>query len=571
MLAKNDFYLILNSVSNPVQVVSPVYGPDNRIIDFTIEYVNRAYCEMTHNLTREGDRLSSLRRLLAPSVDWFSLGVRTLTENRTFSASYYSPNTNTWFCMTISKAKENLCVITLTNISAAKKQEKKLAYQAYHDMLTGLPNRAYFNQIFDTAIADTLKNKQLLALMLIDVDNMKAVNDILGHIAGDKILKTCAGILGKFKENNFQPFRLGDDEFLVLITGIVSKDELVTVSDAVFEAFQKADINVSAGIVLCPKDNTLSNNLLKYADLAMHSAKKEGKNTVVFFNPMMFDSFLDRTVLQRKLLKATEKSSFELYFQPQFNIKTNELRGFEALLRWYDETLGWVKPDDFIPLAEETRAILRLGQWVLETAVSTLKQWQVESGYGGILSVNVSPSQLKKNSFIFDLLDLLKRYNVRPGSLELEITESTFIDDMEQTITILSQIRDMGILVSLDDFGSGYSSFRYLQQLPINTLKIDKAFISNLTSPDSIEADITGSIVALVSKMGLETIAEGVERTEQLDILKAMNCNTIQGFLFGKPMKKSRCDAVIKGDMSALVRTGSEPVHMIKIRRLESS
>lgn len=551
MCIDKDCSMILDSISNPILVASPVYDQKQQIADFRVEYLNPVFKELTNNAIQQGACFKDFKSDIPSSVNWYTIGVQALTENKKYISSYYSARIKTWFHITMNKTDDNLCVLTLTDINTLKNQEKQLQYLAFHDNLTGLPNRAYFNRIFGPTITSTQENQTHFGIMLIDIDNMKTVNDISGHTAGDEVLKTGAKILDGFEHNNIQSFRLGDDEYLVLATNIFSRNEMTTISDAIFEAFQNADINISAGIAMCPDDNTQANNLLKYADLAMHSVKKNGKNNIAFFQYSMYEKFLNRMLLQRKLLEATENQDFELYFQPQSDVKTNGLRGFEALLRWHDETLGWINPEDFIPIAEETHAILKLGQWVLETAISTLKHWQTQFAFGGIMSVNVSPSQLKKTGFIFDLFELLKQYDIRPGTLEIEITEGIFIEDMKRTVELLNHIREMGVLISLDDFGTGYSSFRYLQQLPLTTLKIDKAFISNISKHNSVESDITDSIVALVSKMGLETIAEGVEQDDQLNMLKNMHCKTVQGFLRGRPMNKIQCEMILREDKTA--------------------
>ena len=218
------------------------------------------------------------------------------------------------------------------------------------------------------------------------------------------------------------------------------------------------------------------------------------------------------------------------------------------MLRWYDEDTGWISPEQFIPIAEETRLVIPLGDWILERAIKTLKEWIEDFGFDGIMSVNVSPVQLKKQTFLYDLISLVKKDKIPTKNLENEITEGVFIDNKNEVIDLLKQIRELGIGLSLDDFGTGYSSLSYLQMLPITTLKIDKSFIANITDKGGVEANITDSIISMVTKMGLDTIAEGVERREQLDILKKINCKNIQGFLKGKPMPKERCEQILGGD-----------------------
>ena len=259
----------------------------------------------------------------------------------------------------------------------------------------------------------------------------------------------------------------------------------------------------------------------------------------------MREKFTEKMEIQTRLNKAMDENAFQLYYQPQFDLTSNRLRGFEALLRWFDEDLGWISPEQFVPIAEETRMIVPLGDWIMETALKTLKFWQDVYEFDGIMSVNVSPVQLKKPSFIYDLTELIKKYEIPTHSLEIEITEGVFIDNKTEVIEILKQIRKMGVGISLDDFGTGYSSMSYLQILPITTLKIDKSFISNITDKGGVEANITDSIISMVTKMGLDTIAEGVEKDEQLNILKSINCKNIQGFLKGKPMPKNDAEVIL--------------------------
>ncbi len=292
--------------------------------------------------------------------------------------------------------------------------------------------------------------------------------------------------------------------------------------------------------------------------MALHEVKKQGKHNSLFFSRSMQDEFLNRLNIETKLQKAINGQSFEMYFQPQVDISRNKLRGFEALIRWYDPELGWIPPSNFIPIAEETRQVIALGEWVLETACRTLKRWQEEYRFTGIISVNISPVQLKKASFIYDLEQLIAEQDIDPTMLEIEITEGVFIENMESVVSILTQIKSMGIGISLDDFGTGYSSFNYLQILPLTALKIDKSFISNIAARNSVEADITDAIVALVTKLGLDTIAEGVETVEQLQVLQSINCRTTQGFLTGKPMPISLCEKMLSGDESAILRIETE-------------
>ena len=281
--------------------------------------------------------------------------------------------------------------------------------------------------------------------------------------------------------------------------------------------------------------------------MAKFDVKKNGKNSISFFNSVMQEKFLRKLSIETKLSKALAEGSFQLYYQPQYNIKTEKLRGFEALLRWHDDELGWISPEQFIPLAEETTKIITsIGDWVMETAMSVLAKWERKFNFEGIISVNVSPIQFKQTDFIEKLIEKVIRFGITKSHLEIEITEGVLIDNLQDTVSKLEIIRQMGIGISLDDFGTGYSSLRYLQMLPLTTLKIDKSFVANIQN--GRESNITESIVSMVSKMGLDTIAEGVETNEQLEILKKFKCNNLQGFLKGRPMPVELCEKLLSKD-----------------------
>ena len=321
----------------------------------------------------------------------------------------------------------------------------------------------------------------------------------------------------------------------------------------IIEQANAEEIGFSGGITIYPEDTSNLDNILKYADMAKTDVKKNGKNSVHFFRQVMEERFLRKMLIESKMCNALEKNLFQLYFQPQFDVITGKLRGFEALLRWHDDELGWIRPDQFIPLAEDSRQVVPLGQWVMDTAMETLSKWEIKYKFDGIISVNVSPVQLKMHDFMDRLKAGIIRTGIRPEHLEIEITEGVFIDNVQEIVMKLNDIRRMGIGISLDDFGTGYSALRYLQILPLTTLKIDKSFISNIGEENGVEANITESIVSMVSKMGLDTIAEGVENNSQLDMLKKINCHNVQGFLKGKPMPAELCDRMLSGDETAVL------------------
>ena len=382
---------------------------------------------------------------------------------------------------------------------------------------------------------------------------MKNINDFKGHSQGDKLLCHAAEILRQFNPKSIIPYRFGGDEFLVVINNQSSIDSIANITDTIFESFMLEQIDISGGISVYPDNTESSEDLLRFTDIAMHYAKKDGKKQFKFFEPEMQRIFIQKLNMQAKMTDAIMSSDFYLEYQPQFDIKTGNLRGFEALIRWHDKDIGIIGPAIFIPMAEETGLILPIGTWVLNTAFSTLKKWQTDYNFDGIISVNISPIQLKQPTFVQDIKDLLKKYELTPDKIEIEITEGIMIDNMNDAITKMHTLKEMGFRISLDDFGTGYSSLSYLQMLPLDTLKIDKSFINGITMTDGVQANITNSIIAMVSKMGLETIAEGVEKPEQLKILKDFHCHIVQGFLRGKPMSVDACQKYLGGDKNALI------------------
>ncbi len=553
-----DYKKVFDMLPLPSLLVSPEFDEKGGVCKLKVLYENPAYTNLMRILTDDGRKNDSFKKELKSFPDLFNSALQAGSGKSSFELEMESDSLNNRFKIQAGAIGEGKYVLSIIKEEKIRLSEAELDASGSKDSLTGLPDRNYFNRVFDQIIDTAVINGTTAGLILIDIDDMKSINDSSGHLAGDSILRRSAHLLDRFSGEDCLAFRYGDDEFLVLQSKLPSKDRLATLSDVLFDSFQNIGIRISAGIATCPSDSTNAMDLLKYADLAVKAAKRNGKNNVVFFEQRMYANFLRRSLLQQKLIIAAANGSFEQYYQPQFSISDDSLRGFEALLRWNDATLGMISPEEFIPIAEETHVICELGSWVLHKACESLKEWQENYAFEGIMSVNVSPSQLLSNSFVPDLEDTIQRYGIGPGKLEIEITEGIFIHDINRILPLLKQIRMLGVLVSLDDFGTGYSSFRYLQYLPVDTLKVDKAFISNLTESPSLETKLAESIISLGNKLGLETIAEGVEREEQLKVLQKMNCCVLQGFFRGKPMRKEKCAAVLAGDISQLDRLGDE-------------
>lgn len=552
-----DLNLIINNIAVPILVGKPILNSTGEIVDFEICFLNTGFKKVAGQIFQENTNWSSFKDRLITDVPWSELALKSIRNERDNNHTYFSPFTKLWYRIEMNYSSGYI-IITLINITSEKQFRKRIHDSSIRDSLTGLLNRVSFKETFDSVLDIAKYEDDKVAILVIDIDNMKNINDSMGQKEGDFILIKAAKILKQFERETIKVYRSGDDEFYVLLTKISSLDSITTVTDTIFEAFQLEQISISGGISIYPDHSEQQDELVRFADMAVHYAKKNGKNCFIFFKPDMQRVFIQQLSMQTKITNAVLTSNFTLNYQPQFDISTGILRGFEALIRWTDEELGEVPPSIFIPIAEETGLIIPISNWVLNTAFSTLKKWQDEFDFKGIMSINISPCQLKQDSFIEIIASLIKKYNVNPEYLEFEVTEGVMINNIESTIEKLRIIKDMQIKISLDDFGTGYSSLSYLQALPLNTLKIDKSFINNITSQDGVQAHITSSIINMVERMGLSTIAEGVEYPEQMDLLKKINCNIVQGFLKGKPMPENLCESYLTGNMSALLTNGND-------------
>lgn len=550
----NTLQQIIDNVTCPVFVAEPQRNQDNQIIDFKIAFTNEKMKKIAGTLMEKSNNWSVIKNFIEEDVPWLDIILGAINKTKIPEASYYSPSAKGWFKIEASAVNENFIVVTLVDITSEKNYFKQFQESLIRDSLTGLLNRSGLKDTITEVIENCGYNNTYAAILTIDIDNLKSINDSKGAKAGDSIIIQVAEILKRFERDNIKVFRYGDDEFLVLISEQPSADSITTITDTIYESFQQVQLSVSGGISVFPDHTDQKDDLLRFADMAIHYAKKIGRNNFTFFEMDMQKQFIQNLTIQSRLSSAIMDNNFTQCYQPQFDVKTGELRGFEALIRWHDEELGDVPPSIFIPLAEESGLIIPIGKWVLNTALATLKRWQDNYNFKGIMSVNISPIQLRQEGFVYELKALIDKYEINPDLLEVEITEGVMIRNMEITIDKLSIIKDMGLRVSLDDFGTGYSSLSYLQALPLNTLKIDKSFINNITAKDGTQANITSSIINMVKKMGLETIAEGVERPEQLQMLSEFNCNIVQGYLRGKPMPSNLCDAYLGGDKSALLK-----------------
>lgn len=445
------------------------------------------------------------------------------------------------------------------DITTLKENEKMIRHMAYYDYITDLPNRVLFLERLDSAIQLSKKRAAQVIVVILDLDNFQVINDTLGHAMGDALLIDTAKRLAGCIEPKDTAARLGGDEFSLLIVDVESDDEVFYLMKRIKSVFEEPfkipngliNLSASIGVSIYPDDGETNEELLNNATTAMYTAKKSEKNGFQIFNYKMKHELLQKANIVRLLTKAIRNKEFILYYQPQYTIK-GELRGFEALIRWKSPELGFINPMEFIPLAEETGQIVQIGEWVLNAACSTCKDMEIKYGWDLIMAVNISPIQLKQREFGEIVLRALQSSGLKSTSLELEITESNFIDNYDKVVNTLENLKGLGIGIALDDFGTGYSSLSYLKRLPINLLKIDKSFVQEINFLDPFN-DLIESIIALVKKLQIKTIAEGVETLEQFNYLVDAKCDFIQGYYLGKPGPEELMGAIIaKGPVKKL-------------------
>ncbi|UJF23038.1 putative bifunctional diguanylate cyclase/phosphodiesterase [Shewanella sp. OMA3-2] len=417
--------------------------------------------------------------------------------------------------------------------------QNKLRKMATRDPLTGLPNRTLLLETLNVTIQRSRVHKRNFALLFIDLDRFKNVNDSLGHALGDQFLARIARILERVVGDKGSVARLGGDEFVVLADDIQSPDQAADFVDKLLiQLNAPLQLNehtihpaASIGISIYPDDGDSAEDLIRHADIAMYSAKAAGSNQWSFFKEQMTERAAVRLRTEASLHDALKNNEFLLHFQPKFDINTNKVIGCEALIRWQKDG-RLISPMSFIPVAEETGIIIPIGRWVIEQSCKILRDWQKKYNYAVPIAVNVASQQFADSSLVPDIKQLALRYQIRPDLLELEITETSLMNDIEQAIAKLEQLKSAGFGIAVDDFGTGYSSLSYLRHLPITTMKIDRAFVSDLPA----DSAIASTILMLGRQLNLSIVAEGIESAEQLDWLRENNCPIGQGFFFSKPL-----------------------------------
>lgn len=438
-------------------------------------------------------------------------------------------------------------MIFIRDITIRKRNEEKMKHLAYYDDLTGLVNRNYFMRLLDKEINEAKKENKKLAVLVLDIDSFKNVNDLYGHFIGDELLKKVAYELNNKLNDIITIARMGGDEFLILVK---DEKEIEYTSSIIKETFMDAFLieerelylTLSIGLSLFPEHGESSNELLRNADTAMYAAKTTGGDALKVYDKTMHEHLLCEVTLNNELQYALKKDQFELHYQPQIDLKDGQIIGVEGLIRWNHPELGLISPGEFIPLAEKTGLIKPIGEWVIREAAKQGSLWE-KLGCPVRISVNLSVQQFHQENLVQNIKKILEETRFSPEFLELEITESVAMTNEENNIKVLQSLRDLGIHVSIDDFGTGYSSLMYLSKFPVNKLKIDKGFIHQIHSNN---ASIVKSIIALSHQLQLKVIAEGVENEEQLSFLRNENCDEYQGYFYSKPVPANDVFQLIK-------------------------
>lgn len=444
------------------------------------------------------------------------------------------------------KDSSGICLGVVTaceDISNWKEAEKKLNLLAYYDSLTGLPNRGMFHDRLQHALAMAQREKHQLALLFIDLDNFKDVNDTRGHDFGDRLLQEVAKKLTAIMRESDTLARLGGDEFVVILTAVTSQETAAAAAARILDTFEhpfqleeeQVYCNASIGIALYPDDGQDAGSLIKCADTAMYQAKEHGRSQFRFYASDMNTRIMHRVAMEKSLRLGLEKEEFFLHYQPKWDLKTCRVIGVEVLLRWQSSDFGYMLPSTFISLTENSGLIVSLGEWVLRTACLQASQW-IRSGHHDLkIAVNVSAQQLKQHDFLEMMERIIRETGIDPGALELEFTESVVMEKVDKTIGIFKALKAMGIQLSIDDFGTGYSSLSYLKHFPIDRIKIDRSFVTEAHS-NSDDAAVVEAIIAMGHNMNLRVLAEGVETHDQLHFLTESGCDEVQGFYLALPM-----------------------------------
>jgi diguanylate cyclase (GGDEF)-like protein/PAS domain S-box-containing protein len=473
-----------------------------------------------------------------------------------------------WVLENVSLLEGDILEGTIIDITDRKHAQEQMEYQAYHDSLTLLPNRLLFRDRITVALAHTRRSSRSSAVMFLDLDQFKLVNDTLGHTVGDRLLQVIGARLVTCVRAEDTVARMGGDEFTMLLADLHDRRGAAAVAQKVLEAVRhpvvidehELYVTTSVGIAIFPDDGDDAEALLKNADRAMYRAKELGRDNYQFATPAKFEIAEGRLAMERRLRRALERDEFVLHYQPMVEIATGRLSGAEALVRWNHPESGLIQPEDFIPVAEETQLIVPIGAWVLRTACMQMKAWH-DAGFPWMrVAVNLSPRQFQDRELVATVERVLAETGFPAPSLDLEITESTAMQNAELSLSILNRLKEMGIRISIDDFGTGYSSLSYLKRFPIDTVKIDQDFVRDLTSDD---AAIISAVISMARALNLRVIAEGVETEEQLAFLRREQCSEMQGFLYSPPLTVADFEKLLRDRQHSPMATS--PFHQLRL------
>ncbi len=537
--------------------------------DGRIQYVNPAFEKATgYSQSEAVGRKSRMLNSGQHQTEFFARLWETILKGEVFQdvfinrkkngTLYYEEKTIT----PLKDAQGNVesFVSTGKDITEQVRTKERLQHLSYHDSLTGLPNRALYIDRLTQAISRARWNHRVVAVMFVDLDRFKNINETLGYSAGDRFLQEVSSRLTECLRDGDTVARLGDDEFAVILEDVASDDDIPMVTEKIHDALSKPmvvqgrDLFVSAsiGISLYPNDGDDAVTLIKKADTAIHRAKDQGKNTSQYYQTEMSAGAVDWLTMESSLRRALERDEFVLHYQPQVDVENGRTIGLEALIRWEHPELGTVPPGQFIPVLEETGLILPVGEWVMREACTFARAMQ-QSGFVPLrMSVNVSARQFNDMGFARRVQQIIEETGLPPEQLELEITESTIMRNAQTAINILRDLSGGGIRLAVDDFGTGYSSFSHLRRFPINVLKIDRSFVQDVTENPE-DATIASAIIALAHNLGLGVIAEGVETEDQLEFLRRHRCDTYQGFFFSRPLPELLVREFMSGDSRTAV------------------
>ncbi len=533
--------------------------------DGNIEYVNAAFTRIT-GYSKEDVIGNSTRMLKSGRHEegFYAQLWKELIEGRTFQDIFINRRKDGSFyyeekSITPLKGDDGVVahyISTGKDITEQMKTRERLHHLSHHDSLTGLPNRGLFMDRLGQAISRARWNGRVIAVLFIDLDRFKNINETLGFDYGDSILQAVAGRLNQSVRDGDTVARLGDDEFAVILEDIYEKKDIPVVVEKTIKSLSQVHkieehelvITTSVGISLYPNDGDDAQTLIQNADVAIHHAKESGSNHYRFYESEMNTQSLDRLNMESSLRKALERNEFILHYQPQVDIKNGQIIGFEALMRWQHPELGMVSPVEFIPLLEETGMINQVGRWVLHTACQDCHAWNV-LGLGNIkVSVNISPVQFENSDIIGIVAGILQETGLDAKLLEVELTESTIMHSPEKAISILAELNHMGVTQAIDDFGTGYSSLSYLQKFPIDVLKIDRSFVKDV-SKNNGDASIVSAVISMAHSLKMTVVAEGVEDAKQLAFLQERDCEVVQGFFFSEPVENEQAVALLKAGM----------------------